>query len=45
MSKVVILDETLIGEQIMKVEDKPKSVVKTNNEVMILNIKDKIFIH
>ena len=33
MSKVNnILDETLIGEQIMKVEDKPKSVVKTNNE-------------
>ena len=33
MSKVNnILDETLIGEQIMKVEDKPKNVVKTNNE-------------
>ena len=33
MSKVNnILDETLIGEQIMKVEDKPKTVVKTNNE-------------
>ena len=33
MSKVNnILDETLIGEQIMKVEDKPKSVVKTDNE-------------
>ena len=33
MSKVNnILDETLIDEQIMKVEDKPKTVVKTNNE-------------
>ena len=33
MSKVNnILDETLIGEQIMKVEDKPKTVVKTDNE-------------
>ena len=33
MSKVNnILDETLIGEQIMKVEDKPKTVVKTNNQ-------------
>ena len=27
-----ILDETLIGDQSMKVEDKPKTVVKTNNE-------------
>ena len=33
MSKVNnILDKTLIGEQIMKVEDKPKTVVKTDNE-------------
>ena len=33
MSKVNnILDETLIGEQIMKVKDKPKTVVKTDNE-------------
>ena len=27
-----IIDEKLIGEKIMKVEDKPKTVVKTNNE-------------